>query len=711
MNCHVRMRFFTRFFLKQLIFSLFASILRYAPSVLLRMCKFVHMVSALRQAQDDRTQSYLSAEASAKAGSNHPPEREVGMQKIFILLIIFNAVLCADTITVYNKTPRDVYAAIYYQQGKVPLMVQPEAQRVTEIRCIDAQQSAQLNRPDRWFGYDRELVFVEDPALLTSTLPTAMLATYHAKNVGNLQGSSFYLGDEEGDIYAYTVLEWNTIQIPLQYAQQQLFNMLPAIGHNPYKNTVASVRRGNGLCDQEKAFLQKRSSRVAKSLMQFTGKPLGLKIPTIALVCSGGGYRAMLYTTGALKGILELELMDALSYVVGLSGSTWAIGTWISSGKSINVFHEWVLNNIGFDMKECDQDDFTLIGETLLTKYCAGQPLGFVDIYGACVANDLFDIFSNSKAQAHVSDQAERIADGSLPLPIYTAVSGQEGDHEDLWYDFTPHEVGACWMGSYVPTWAFGRKFKNGNSVTYAPEQPMGTLLGTFGLAMGITVKRMFQEAGIADHMKLSILKKLVTRIIKSYGDDRPISAEYLNFAYGLKDVQFNDLTQLHLVDAGLNCNLPYPPISGQRAARKADIIIFVDASAGIIGEELRKAQNYAVVHNLPFPPIDYSEIGKHAVSIFKDENNGQAPLVIYIPRIVDRALLEAHKDDQGFQELYTVLKNFDIEQCIAHESCNTFNFGYTPSQARSLTALGEFNMLMAREAIRLALYCYSKPL
>ena len=634
-----------------------------------------------------------------------------GRAALCALLISLHSIMGADTITVCNKAPRDVYAAIYYQQTKVPFMIQPDAQRVTQVRCIDAQQSTQLDRPDRWFGYDRELVFVEDPALLTPTLPISQLESYHSKNVGSLQGSTFYLGDDAGDIYAYTVLEWNTIEIPLQYAQQQLFNMLPVIAKNPHKNTIAYVRRGNGLCDQEKTYLNKRVSRIARSLMQFTGKPLGLKIPTIALVCSGGGYRAMLYTSGALKGIAELELLDALSYVVGLSGSTWAIGTWISSGKSIHEFHDWILSNIGFDMKGFDQDDFTLIGETLLTKYCAGQPLGFVDIYGACVANDLFDIFTDAKAQARLSDQADRIADGSLPLPIYTAISGQEGDSQQLWYEFSPHEVGACWMGTYVPTWAFGRKFKNGSSVTYAPEQPFGTLLGTFGLAVGITVKRMFQEAGIADHMKLGVLKKLVARIIDSYGDERPISAEYLNFSYGIKNIPFNNLLQLHLVDAGIDCNLPYPPMSGQRSARKADIIIFIDASAGVIGEELRKAQSYAITHNLPFPAINYNEIGKHAVSIFKDENNVQAPIVIYIPRIVDHALLEEHKNDLSVVQLYDQLKNFDIEQCIARESCNTFNFSYTADQARSVTALGEFNMLMAREAIKLALYCFIKPL
>lgn len=616
----------------------------------------------------------------------------------FTLFIVIHASLCADLITVNNKTPRDVYAAIYYQQTKIPFMVQPDAQRVTAVQCIDANQSIRLNRPDRWFGYDRELVFVEDPELLKETLSADFLDQYHAKNVGNLQGSTFYLGDNEGDIDAYTVLEWNVIQIPLQFAQEQLFSLVPAITNNPYKNQIAYVRRGNNLCDQEKAFLNKRVPRVAKSLVQFTGKPFGIKVPTIALVCSGGGYRAMLYAIGALKGINDLHLLDALTYAVGLSGSTWAIGAWISSGKSIDEFHDWLINNIGFDMQNCDQDDFTLIGETILTKYCSGQPLGFVDLYGACVANDLFDIFSTEKVQVHISDQAKQIADGSLPMPIYTAISAEDANSESLWYEFTPYEVGAPWLSAYVPTWAFGRKFKNTSSVTFAPEQPMGTLLGTFGLAIGITLKRMFKEAGIENNMKLIVLKKLVARILARYGDDRPISAEFLNFVAGIKDAHFNTLPILHMVDAGLNCNLPYSPISGQRALRKADIIIFVDASAGTIGDELRKVENFAREHQLPFPVIDYSSLQIHAVSIFKNENDPDVPVVIYIPRVLDQALLQDHKNDMA--DLYNILHNFDIEKCVAQESCNTFNFQYSPQEARKLTGLGEFNMLMARDAI-----------
>ena len=608
------------------------------------------------------------------------------------VLLIVCSYASADLITIYNTTTRDLYVAVYYLQ-----MMASNAQCATPISYIAAGASAQINRPDRWFGYDRELVFVEDQTLLTDNIAATDLNAYYSKNVGDLQGSTFYLGDDGGDVYGYTVVEWDVIHIPLQYAQQELISTLPAIGNNPYKNTPASVRIGNDLSVQEQNYLAQRLPKIQACLNRYCQQPLNNNVPSIALVCSGGGYRATLYAVGALKGLSEMQLMDSLSYVVGLSGSTWAIGSWISSGKSIQEFHDWLIDNIGFDMKGLDADDCTLIADTVATKYVSGQPFGFVDLYGSCVANDLFDFFSNDKMSVHLSDQSIRIADGSLPLPIYTAISGEENETEHLWYEFTPHEVGASWLNAYVPTWAFGRKFKNGISTSNAPEQTLGTLMGTFGLAVGITLRRMFQEANISDSMKTVLLKKILNNILAQYGEDRPISAEYFNFMYGLQQTPFNNLTIAHLVDAGINFNLPYPPISGQRPERKADIIIFVDASAGTVGAELQNVENYARANNLPFPVIDYTNIGNHAISIFTSDDP-QVPIVIYIPRIVDQVLLDAHKND--LPDFYNYLNNFDIEKCIADEACNTFNFSYTHDQARRLTALGEFNMLMAHDSI-----------
>lgn len=614
------------------------------------------------------------------------------------LCLLVTFVISADSILVYNKTFRDLYVGIYYRYPKIPFMDQKPGVLSSPIQCVDAQSFGVISRPDRIYGADRQLVFVEDKSLLEETLWPQELDELHALFVGNWQGNSFYIAtDDEGDHHGYTALQWNAIQQPIQYAQDTILNMLPAVSKNPYKNQVAYVRDGNNLCESELDYLKKRAVFI-KNKLEEKNYSVPEKVSTISVVCSGGGYRAMLYSLGALKGLEQAGILDLVTYLVGLSGSTWAIGTWLSSGLSLEAFHEWLINHIGYQLNELDDEDFTLMGEVLLTKYCVGQPVGFVDLYGAFIANDLFDSFSDEKMMVHLSDQAQVVNSGAVPFPIYTAISGQDTQAERLWYEFTPYEVGAPWLNAYVPTWAFGRKFKKGVSVSNAPEQSLGTLFGTFGLAVGITVERMFSETNIHEKMSSSLLKVIIKKILTHYGDKRPISAEYCNMVFDMNDHIFNDLKIIDLVDAGINCNLPYVPISGMRQERTSNIIIFIDASAGAIGQELKKVEAYARAHHLLFPVIDYSLINKHAISVFKDEYDPTMPVVIYIPRIVDEQLLALHCDDMP--ELYNCLHHFDIETCIANESCNTFNFSYTPEQARKLTALGEFNALMCKEVV-----------
>lgn len=610
-------------------------------------------------------------------------------------LLIFVALNYADSVTIYNKTFRDMYVGIYYRYPKIPFIDQKPGTLASSIQCIDTQSSTILERPDRVYGADRQLVFVEDKSLLKDTLPAQKLDELHALYIGNLQGSTFYIAtDNDGDHYGYTALQWNVIQQPLQYAQDKMLNMLPAVSKNPNKNRIAYVREGNELCADEREYVIKRTEFIKAKLQKNSDQ----SVPNISIVCSGGGYRAMLYSLGALKGLEKVGILDLATYLIGLSGSTWAIGTWLSSGLTLDAFHKWLINNIGYQLNELDNEDFTLMAEVLLTKYCMGQPVGFVDMYGAFIANDLFDCFSNEKIMVHLSDQAERVKSATVPFPIYTAISAQHPKAEYLWYEFTPYEVGASWLHAYVPTWAFGRKFKNGVSVNTAPEQPFGTLLGTFGLAVGITVERMFSEANVSEKMSSALLKTIIKKILNHYGDSRPISAEYANFAFGLPDRLFKDLKVTDMVDAGINCNLPYVPVSGMRTERKADVIIFIDASAGNIGDELKKVESYAHWHGLSFPTIDYDQIGKHAVSVFKDIQKSDAPIVIYVPRIVDESLLAAHHDDMP--DLYQCLHLFDVEKCILKESCNTFNFSYSPDQADKLSALGEFNAMMCKDLV-----------
>ena len=47
------------------------------------------------------------------------------------------------------------------------------------------------------------------------------------------------------------------------------------------------------------------------------------QVPTVAVLGSGGGYRAMTGYTGAAKALEEMNVLDCVAYIAGLSGSAW----------------------------------------------------------------------------------------------------------------------------------------------------------------------------------------------------------------------------------------------------------------------------------------------------------------------------------------------------------------------------------------------------
>lgn len=65
-----------------------------------------------------------------------------------------------------------------------------------------------------------------------------------------------------------------------------------AIIENPYQNTIATVRIGNELPREERAYRVYREPKVKVALEKLLGRSLdNKKIPVIVFVGSGGGYR------------------------------------------------------------------------------------------------------------------------------------------------------------------------------------------------------------------------------------------------------------------------------------------------------------------------------------------------------------------------------------------------------------------------------------
>jgi phospholipase A2 len=462
-----------------------------------------------------------------------------------------------------------------------------------------------------------------------------------------------------------------------------------AITNNPYKDQVAYVRQGTGISLGEKEYLKNRLPIVKASLEKLLKRQLqNDQIPNIVMIHSGGGYRAMHCTTGSLYGAKKIGLLDATTYQTGLSGSTWAIAPWISTGMPLKKFKQYIIDCASQSFTDPTDAEELLIFEAARVKSTYGQPKTPVDLYGDLLGNRLLSAAGDDRHMIYLSEQAKKIQNGKLPYPIYTAIDGDENIVENqTWYEFTPHEIGNPIDNVYVPTWGYGRKFKEGKSVDNAPEKNLSYHMGTWGSAFGASIKTVEKEtAKTIGHWEC------VEKLLEPIEGERPLEfyALIASYAYKMNTGKAEPKTK-KFVDAGLDFNLPVSPISGLCPERKADVMIICDASAGTIGNELRKTAEYMKKHNLPFPQINLENIDKKTISVFKDKTDPNVPVVIYLPRISDQQLWENNKSNPQFAHYN--LSGFDLEYETNHASAETIHFQYNPPKALQIIEQTEFNM------------------
>lgn len=471
---------------------------------------------------------------------------------------------------------------------------------------------------------------------------------------------------------------------------------------NPYASTVAHIRIGNNLHPQEQEFLTNRKPKIETALEKILEMSLkGKYVPHISLVCSGGGYRAMLGSIGAFSGLQAIGLLDSITYISSLSGSTWALGLWMSTGMTITKLKHYISNRLVVDFYKLSKLEKRIIAHMFLVKVAFHQPFSTVDLFGSFLARHLLEGFFGDKCQMiHMSDQMKTIQNGDFPFPIYSAVDGRINIRGQVpWYEFTPIEIGSAQYGLYVPTWAYGRRFSNGESVDYAPEQSLGFHFGVFGSAYGAHFKVTWEQA-IQDLVSSQAKAIIEKTLLKSrVANIRFAWARVRNFMFGMDthDVLKKNKI-LKVVDAGLEANLPYVPVSGGREERKQDILIFFDFSKKI-PSALKKAENYARMKNLKFPVIDYTDIEKRTISIFKDEHDPEVPVVIYMPRVSDHQLWQEKKGELHYKK-YRGLEDFDFERCIQSGPCHTINFRYALSESKQVMNQMEFNVIAHQDKI-----------
>ncbi|XP_053325717.1 cytosolic phospholipase A2 [Spea bombifrons] len=270
------------------------------------------------------------------------------------------------------------------------------------------------------------------------------------------------------------------------------------------------LRFSMALCDQEKAFRQKRKHVVVDGIKKLLGpeksKDLhttSKDVPVIALLGSGGGFRAMVGFSGVLKALYESGILDCVTYIAGLSGSTWYMSTLYSHpdfpNKGPKEINKELMDNVSYNpLLLLTPQKVKRYVEALWKKKRSGQPVTFTDVFGMLIGETLIQNRMGSK----LSHLQTKINNGQCPMPLFTCLHVKPDVSELMfadWVEFSPFEIGMAKYGTFMPPDLFGSKFFMGTVIKKYEENPLHFLMGVWGSAFSILFNRVL---GVSNHIK-----------------------------------------------------------------------------------------------------------------------------------------------------------------------------------------------------------------
>ncbi|CAG8592187.1 3462_t:CDS:2 [Diversispora eburnea] len=403
----------------------------------------------------------------------------------------------------------------------------------------------------------------------------------------------------------------------------------------------ATVRISNDLCEEEKKFIHDRKLFIREAFAKYVGVDVSEihvdDIPVITFMGSGGGFRAMIAVTAYLKALQDSGLYDCGVYLTGLSGSCWNMAQLYSTIAQshenpiqalLDFYRTQLTHNIvnargvlkGLSETSDTKTAVELVFGSLIQKKATGVKLSIMDVYGALLAAKLMIDKDPTKqfGDFKLSEQRKYIDGGKNLMPLYVATSHirpwkdaletKEAalipNYEELfeihkkkkdyyqWYEFNPYEI-----GTWIPSWAFGRKFEFGKTVERFPEQNFGLLIGLMGAAPAaplisdITQIQLFLPAGnFKDQFKNlydEAMERIGTQKQQEFEGHHPIPQPHnYNFSYHLHPsppypLGLTNNEIIDLIDSGVSNDFPMYPITHPN--RKIDVVIGFDCSSVII--------------------------------------------------------------------------------------------------------------------------------
>uniref|UniRef100_A0A8C5ITI0 Phospholipase A2 n=1 Tax=Junco hyemalis TaxID=40217 RepID=A0A8C5ITI0_JUNHY len=454
------------------------------------------------------------------------------------------------------------------------------------------------------------------------------------------------------------------------------------------------VRLGFDLCAQEQDFIRKRKKVVAAALKDILHLEEDLQddeVPVVAIMTTGGGTRALTAMYAHLLSVQEMNVLDCVSYITGLSGTTWTMSNlyedpnWSQKDlkETLNDARKHVLKNKFVTCFAPDRLKYYL--EELCQRKQEGHQLCFTDLWGLII-----EIMLHDKEDCHkLTDQQQALNQGQNPLPIYLSLNVKDKiSDQDFreWVEFTPYEVGFPKYGAFIPAENFGSEFFMGRLMKKVPESRICFLEGIWSSVFSLNLMdawyisvnsedfwHKWTRDKITDIDDEALFptrpNELDTRVVcppDSFSEIfrdvamlRPAASEIHNFLKGLQinnnylesefskwkdcelDSQPNHLTTatdyLILIDTAFAFATSYPPL--MRPERKVDVILHFNYSSGSQTGPLKDASKYFEKQGIPFPtkvPDDQETPHLKECYIVGDKESPETPIVIFFPLVND---------------------------------------------------------------------------
>ncbi|XP_052000966.1 cytosolic phospholipase A2 delta [Xyrauchen texanus] len=516
------------------------------------------------------------------------------------------------------------------------------------------------------------------------------------------------------------------------------------------------VRLGFDIPMEEKNFLLKRRKVMSQALqraLKLTSPPEPSKVPLVAVVCSGGGSRAMTGTYGSLRALQKLQLLDAVSYITGVSGSTWTMASLYGDANWSNSDLNEVMESV---KKEISKSVFSVFSLEQLRHYKEkmeerekeGHLVSLIDMWGLAIEY----LVQGKNKMATLSDQQRALSKGQNPLPIYTALNMKNGKIgstiEPELCEFTPYEVGFTKYGAFIPAQNYGSEYYLGHMVKKLPEPGVYNLLGIWSSVFSVSLTQLWScITGVIpswahkigeevnntdtdnipstlDTLQVSPMTNLA-KMISNFLTCRPVISQVYNFLRGFylhrnysensdftawkethPDAFPNSLTpadtKLGLVDCAVALKSSFPPVL--RSQRRADVILSLNYSWDQDQcKILKQTEDYCIDRKIPFPKIDFKKIEsepKKEIYVFEDKDNPEAPIVIHFPlvNLTFKEFTAPGVKRVGKMEMKE--GNFDVDFTSSSCPFATHKLTYSPEDFQKLASLTTYNILNNKDII-----------